>query len=283
MTNIGELPKILICGLFLICFFCIVPCYAQTYVELYDRGYALYTAGKWDEALSLYDQALSIQPNNVTILQKKKDVLWDLGRWEEANETYSLVEQNLENSTDPNFYYYWVSGGSSLCGGYTNDGSNALIQRNDYTMALFYFNKVHETCPNNSNNVAIYGDEGYALFQLGRYNESLAAYDTAIRISNEKIGDYTNNEPYMKNKKHVEIDRKKVLKKMDELKGQSIKPQLSTSGTTPSTINATPSPTKAENQVNVPPKETKKAPASPFIIMFSLCTAVSLLVYHRKK
>jgi tetratricopeptide (TPR) repeat protein len=280
----GELPKLLIYGLLLICFFCIIPCYAQTAAELSDRGYALYKAGRWDEALNLYDQALSTDPNNVTILQNKMTVLHDLGRWDEGKDTSSLIDKNLENSTDPNYYYYWFSGGSALCGGYIYDGGNALMYRQDYQNALFYFNKVHETCPNDTDNVAIYGMEGYALSQLGRYNESLAAYDTAIRISNEKINEYANNEPYLKNKKHVEIDRQKVLNKMNGVKGLTTTPNTITPSGTASLVNdANLSPSRVENQGFIPPKETKKAPISPFIIVFSMCIAGSLLVITRKK
>lgn len=286
MTNIGEFPKILIYGFLLICFICIVPCCAQTVAELSDRGYSLYKAGRFDEAIKYYDQALAIEPNNFTILYNKADALFDSAHWDEAEEAYSLAAQNIENSTEINYRYYWATGASGLCRGYSNDGTNALIERNDYAMAVFYFNKVNEICPNYTNNVPLYADKGYALFKLGRYDEALAAYDTAIRISKEKIADYVNNKQYLENKRKVEIDRKKVQNKINEINGISTPtttPTITPTITTSITNNSNLPSSNEETQRGIPPEETKKAPLLSFTILVSLCIAGSLLVIHRKK
>lgn len=284
-------PKIIsrICciGMIVACFFVIAPCLAQSVSELYEKGYSLEKVSKFNDALALYDQALILEPNNITILQRKMDVLQSQARWEEANEVMLIAEQNYPNSTVPSFYYYWFTGGSRMCAEYRSNGINAIIYQNDYKSALFYFKRVQEMCPNDSNNVPMYGDEGYIYYKLGQFNESIASYDNAIKLSNAKIAEYSNSknfEKYKKNKEHVEIDRQKILNKIHEMNEKSpALPVVTPASTLPEVNKSGTIVTKETNQGPITPKDTKKAPGSSSIILFSIGITMALFAAHKRK
>jgi len=57
--------------------------------ELIKKGAQLIIEGNFDEALSYFDQAIVMQPNNPDLLNKKGVALRALGRYNEALECFN--------------------------------------------------------------------------------------------------------------------------------------------------------------------------------------------------
>ena len=57
--------------------------------ELIKKGSQLIIDGNFEEALSYFDQAIVIQPNNPDLLNKKGVALRGLGRYDEALECFN--------------------------------------------------------------------------------------------------------------------------------------------------------------------------------------------------
>ncbi len=57
--------------------------------ELIKKGSQLTTDGNFEEALSDFDQAIIMQPNNPDLLNKKGVALRGLGRYDEAIECFN--------------------------------------------------------------------------------------------------------------------------------------------------------------------------------------------------
>jgi Flp pilus assembly protein TadD len=57
--------------------------------ELIKQGSQLIIDGNFEEALSYFDQAIVIQPNNPDLLNKKGVALRGLGRYDEALECFN--------------------------------------------------------------------------------------------------------------------------------------------------------------------------------------------------
>ena len=49
-----------------------------------NKGFALYSLGKYNDAISSYDKALAINPNDAGVLNSKGVALANLGKYYEA-------------------------------------------------------------------------------------------------------------------------------------------------------------------------------------------------------
>ena len=58
---------------------------------LLDKGKALVSLGEFDEAVTCYDRATEIDPNNVDAWNSKGSAFSDLGRYDEAIKSYDRV------------------------------------------------------------------------------------------------------------------------------------------------------------------------------------------------
>lgn len=58
-------------------------------LDLIKKGSQLILEGNFDEALSCFDQAIILQPNNPDLLNKKGVALRGLGRYDEAIECFN--------------------------------------------------------------------------------------------------------------------------------------------------------------------------------------------------
>jgi len=71
-------------------------------LELIKKGSQLILDGNFDEALSYFDQAIIMQPNNPELLNKKGVALRGLGRYNEAlecfNKSLQLDPRDLDSS-----------------------------------------------------------------------------------------------------------------------------------------------------------------------------------------
>jgi Flp pilus assembly protein TadD len=70
--------------------------------ELIKKGSQLIIDGNFEEALSYFEQAMIIQPNNPDLLNKKGVALRGLGRYDEAlecfNRSLQLDPRDLDSS-----------------------------------------------------------------------------------------------------------------------------------------------------------------------------------------
>jgi tetratricopeptide (TPR) repeat protein len=279
MKKIFVLLVVFLVGTGLTATLCTRPAAADTPGTLFENGISLQKSGRYDEALSRYDEALSESPDNSTILNKKMEVLVKLGRYDEAEETAKLSHANLVNSSEPSQYYYFFTGGSAVCGDYFSRGIDYLEWGN-YNEALFYFKRVNEECPNFTNNVMVYGDTGYALYKLGRYDESVAAYDKALVYAKEKVSEYPGKVGYALNKEHIEIDRQRVL---DKMKAPEVVPVKNTGAAPPHPVQTGSSETPAGTMVTVPsgPPATH-TPLSPGIVLSGILLAGVFIAISRR-
>lgn len=92
-----------------------------------------------------------------------------------------------------------------------------MIYHQDYEQALFYFKRVHELCPTDTDIANVYQDEGYALYKLGRYNESLKAYQTALEITEETLASDTKREAYITNNEIAKYNTQIIANKMNPI------------------------------------------------------------------
>lgn len=181
--------------------------------DLINKGHVYESTGKYEDALKLYDQAILLNPNESYLYLPKYDLLWKTGRFEEANEVWDLIMDLLPNSTEPIYYYSFVAGGSMTCADYHSRGKDYLVYKKNYEEALFYFHRVHEMCPNDTDIGNVYADEGYALYKLGRLEESLNAYDMALQITQQKLASDPKRREYITNNEIARFNRQIIANK----------------------------------------------------------------------
>jgi len=155
--------------------------------NLLKEGNILLQLGKFNDAISYFDQVLEIEQNNVEALAKKGDALAELGKLEEAASYYDKVIRikpylNDTSGTyylsklleiDPNNVQVLYQKRSQL-----NEG-NILLQLGKFNDAISYFDQVLEI---EQNNVEALAKKGDALAELGKLDEAASYYDKVIRI-----------------------------------------------------------------------------------------------------
>ena len=138
--------------------------------ELFDKGNALYDKGKIKESLSMYNQAIAINPNNVKALFNKGICLRDLGLNRQALDCYDLL----------------LSKNPSYAKAYKQKGC-CLLDLGDKTQALEAFNKAISFDPNNE---FFYYYKATCLSEMNRYEEAIESYDRAITLNKKFIEAY---------------------------------------------------------------------------------------------
>src|SRR5437879_993408 len=68
--------------------------------QYYTEGNGLFDAGKYADAVSSYDKALSINPSDIDVLYQKGRALNNIGKYDEAIITYDKVLTIDANYTD---------------------------------------------------------------------------------------------------------------------------------------------------------------------------------------
>lgn len=183
--------------------------------DLIEKGRLYQSAGRYDEALRLFDQAIIQKPSESYVYLPKYDILDKLGRYDQRDEVWETVIDKLPNSTEPIYYYVFVPGGSMTCAEYHSTGKDYIIFHQDYKQALFYFKRVHEICPNDTDIANVYQDEGYALYKLGLYNESLKAYQTALEIAEKTLASNPKRKEYILNNEIAKYNTQIIANKMN--------------------------------------------------------------------
>ncbi|MDY6784215.1 MAG: tetratricopeptide repeat protein [Cyanobacteriota bacterium] len=127
-----------------------------------NRGDALDSLGRCEEAIASFDKAIEIKPDDSHIWRARGFTLLDLDRYEEA-----LANCNKAIELKQDFNAAWGNRG------------DALRHLGRYEEALTSYDKAIEIKPD-------YHDawrcRGFVLSKLGRYEEALSSYDRAVEI-----------------------------------------------------------------------------------------------------
>jgi tetratricopeptide (TPR) repeat protein len=130
---------------------------------LISRGISLSKLEKFQEAIASYDRALAISPNNAVAFGSKGFSLWKLKQFEAA---ITIYDQAL--TFDPQNTNTW------------NNRAVALIDLKRYEEALKDIDKSISINPDLFDSWNLRGE--VMLYDLKRYEEAVVAYDRAIRI-----------------------------------------------------------------------------------------------------
>lgn len=182
--------------------------------ELTSKAKSYQSAGRYQEAIEVYDQILAISPDNPDIILEKMEILWKIGEYYEANLLDERLDTIRQNNPEPCIYFYWRSGGSRMCADYMNRGIDLMI-KNRFDEALFHFDLVRQYCPDDPNMVNMLCDEANCLYKQGNYEMAIAKYDEAIERSNTLLIENPGDKIILTNKKFAEIDREKIINKID--------------------------------------------------------------------
>ena len=127
-----------------------------------NKGGSLANLGRHQEAISCFDQALTIDTRIAVAWNNKGLALADLGRGEEAIRCY---DQAL--ATDPRIVEAW------------NNKANLLYNLGRAEEALACFDQALAIDPRD---VAVWSNKGHALAALGRREEAISCYEQALAI-----------------------------------------------------------------------------------------------------
>jgi tetratricopeptide (TPR) repeat protein len=149
-----------------------------------DKGNKLYSLKRYEEAITAYDQAIRINPNDATTYNNKGISLHGLRRYEEAITTYDQAIHLDSNNTFA----------------YNNKGISLHALRRYEEAITTYDQAIHL----DSNNAFAYYNKGKSLDNLRQYKEAITAYDQAIRLDPNYASAYYNKGNSLDNLKRYE-------------------------------------------------------------------------------
>lgn len=117
---------------------------------------------RFDEALTVCEQAIQLAPAKASVYKKKADILSRQKRYEEALSAYQMVVQ-----LDPNDAFAYEEVGDLLC------------QREQFADAVKAYNQALRLSPDFTR---VYQSKAHALEKLGRYEQALSAYNKALLL-----------------------------------------------------------------------------------------------------
>ena len=133
---------------------------------LNDKATALYNQGKYAEAITYYDKALAIDPNDKEALNGKGDALYypanDTQGYEKAIQYYDKALAINPNYKDA-----------------LNGKGNALSSQGNNIQAITYYDKALAIDPKDE---VILSNKADSLNSLGKYAEAITYYDKALAI-----------------------------------------------------------------------------------------------------
>jgi tetratricopeptide (TPR) repeat protein len=128
-----------------------------------------------DEAISMYEQALAVQP------EKEMDVLMNYGialnQLERNQESVAVLERYLELETDTSNYKIWNALGNAHSG----------LKHHD--RAILYFRRALDQNPDYA---SCWYNLGNEYLRSGRIDESINAYERTIQLDPQHIKAYIN-------------------------------------------------------------------------------------------
>lgn len=145
----------------------------RRYVDAHcNRGIALQRLGRLEAAIASYDKAIRFKTGHVQAQQNRAIALQELGRYEEALAGYRRVSAFMPDNAAAHY----------------NSGV-ALHHLERYDEALVSYDRALAL---DANYAEAYANRGVALHELARSDEALASYDRAIGIIPEYSEAYFN-------------------------------------------------------------------------------------------
>ena len=138
--------------------------HAQDWIDL---GWCLSHLGQFNEALSVYNKAIDLDPKDILAWTNRSSALYKLKCWGEL-----LVSAERAIELAPDSVVSW------------DDRGTALAYLGRWREALESFNKASELAPND---VDIWNNKSWALTNLKRWDEALALAEKAIQLDPQHI------------------------------------------------------------------------------------------------
>jgi tetratricopeptide (TPR) repeat protein len=148
-----------------------IPLAAEEYLS---QGNALFWKDRYKEAITAYDKALQLQPDNAQAWYQKGSSLRHIKRYAEALESF-----NRALEIEPDNYLIWIEHGAVL------DRWDRLEE------ALKSYGRAIEIAPENSYSSLAWYNRGVTLDKLGRVEEAFKSHERAVEIkpNNHKAWD----------------------------------------------------------------------------------------------
>lgn len=164
--------------LFILAFACIpVSAYSAEAANLYTSGRGLTESGDYSGAMTVYTQAITLEPAYFEAWNGLADALNRDGQFGEA-----LAASNHSLEINPDYVDGWINRGQILYNiGYHYEDIEKDTVKADvlYTEQLGAFEKAVSLDPNNAE---AWFNKGYALAGMKRYDEAVAAFDRVYAI-----------------------------------------------------------------------------------------------------
>jgi tetratricopeptide (TPR) repeat protein len=128
----------------------------------FNRGLLLFSQENYDEALSCYDKALTINPNYYEAINNKGLVLKHKKRYVESIELFDFAIRIHPNRYDSH-----------------SNRANVLYEMKEYQSAIIQCNKALSLKPNF---YEPYNNRGLIFIGLGQHNEAIKDFDIALSL-----------------------------------------------------------------------------------------------------
>jgi uncharacterized caspase-like protein len=161
----------------------------------------------YESALSCYEEAIAIDPNNYMLYNRKGDALLKMGRNKEAIKTYD--EAIIARPEHPDAY--------DLKG-------HVYFKLEEYQKALEYYDKALKIKPNS---FEFLKDKGLVLHKLKEYKQALEFFDEALKINPD-------HSSVLQYKKEASRNLKKIDQPKKEANSTRVKPKSSVQARPPS-------------------------------------------------
>jgi tetratricopeptide (TPR) repeat protein len=140
----------------------------------YGKGQALRNLGRFDEAIGAFNRALELDPNYVESYSQIGIVYSRQGKYPEA---IALMDKTI--ALKPDYGYGWT------------DKGWVLERMEKWDDMLDAFENALRVGGDNKMQAQAWDGKGSAFFHLGRYDEGLSAYNTAIQLNPVRFETYT--------------------------------------------------------------------------------------------
>jgi tetratricopeptide (TPR) repeat protein len=128
-----------------------------------QQGYALGDAGRYEDAIISFDNAIELSPAKQEAWFSRSNTLAALGRFPEAIASYEKAAE-----LNPQDYQVW------------NNFGYVWHQMGNYEQAIAHYDKAIVCKPSCA---PAWNNRGFALFYLGLYDTAIACYDDALALN----------------------------------------------------------------------------------------------------